>query len=162
MRLVAAMMAVALAAVPGWAQPRPEVPDEIAYRILFQLMRTRPEGAWDDKTQLLWLEKRGVPLRFFLPLRLAADRYWRAVAPFERDLRDIHSRFAGRNDSPEAVAAARPANEKISEQMKLTVRDLEAALEADGTPHLRRLLEEIRKGTRRAGVPGGQGGGHAH
>lgn len=163
MRLAAALIAASLAAAPGWAQLRTEVPDEIAYRILFQLMRPRKEGAWDEKTQALWLEQRGIPLRYFIPLRSASIRYWTAIAPFEADLREIHSRFAGRNDSPEAAAATRPAREKISEQLRLVVRDLETELGAEGTPHLRRLIADIQKETRRAGAPAGQGGGgHAH
>lgn len=163
MRLAATLMAASMAAVPGWAQPRPEVPDEIAYRILFQLMRPRKEGAWDEKAQALWLEKRGVPPRYFFFLQSASARYWTAIAPYEADLKEIHSRFTGRNDSPEAVAAARPVREKISEQIRLVLRDLETDLGAEGTPHLRRLIADIQKETRRAGAPAGQGGGgHAH
>lgn len=164
MKLGMALLAACLAGSAVWGQTVPEVPDEIAYRILFQLLRSRRGGAWDDRAQSLWLEQRGVPVKFFLPLQSTSDRYWKGIEPFEEDLKGIHSRFAGRNDSPEAAAAARPVREKISEQFRLAVRDLEAAVGAEGAPHLRRLIEEIKKETRRAGAPAGPagGGGHVH
>ncbi len=164
MRLGTIVMAVLFAAAPAWAQPGAEVPDEIAWRILFQLMRPRSQSAWDGRAQALWLERRGVPARFLYPLWKASERYWKSIEPYEEDLRSIHSRFAGRNDSPDAVAAARPAREKIREQLRLALGDLETEFGEEGTPHLRRLFEEIRKDTRRAGArpAGGGGGAHAH
>jgi len=110
MKCAALLAAVVLwwSTAPAWAQTEPTPPDEIACRILFQLMRSGRDGAWNAKAQALWLEKHKVPLQFFFTLQKAADAYWGAVAPLEEDLKNIHLRFAGRNNSPEAAAAARP------------------------------------------------------
>jgi hypothetical protein len=156
--LVAAAF-ISLSAVPACAQPDLTPQDEIAWRILFQLMRTRPEGTWNVKAQALWLQNHGVPGQFFFPIQKTADKYWSAVIPFEEDLRNIHVRYAGRNNSTEAAEAARPAREKISEQLRLAVRDLETALGVEGSLHLRRLISEVKQRMRPAGTPGGD---HIH
>jgi hypothetical protein len=162
MRLAAMILAAVLSAVGAQAQPAEQMPEETAYRILFQLLRTRVEGSWGVSAQLLWLKSLGVPEQYFTPLRLASDRYWQAVRPYEEDLRNIHLRFAGRNDSMEAKAAEKPAREKIAEQYHLIRQDLLRDLDAEGLSHLERLIVHIRKEGHRAGnVRGGApGAGH--
>ncbi|MEJ5368792.1 MAG: hypothetical protein WHT08_10765 [Bryobacteraceae bacterium] len=164
MRLATTILALMISALWAQAPPVEKMPEEPAYRILFQLLRTRVEGAWGVSAQLLWLKSLGVPEQYFTPLRLASDRYWQAVRPYEEDLREVHLRFAGRNDSPEARVAEKPAREKIAEQYRLIRQDLLRDLDAEGVSHLERLILHIRNEGRRAGnIRGGAPeAGHVH
>lgn len=164
MRFAMAVMAATLVVPAVQAQPADQMPEETAYRILFQLMRSRAEGPWNSNTQLLWLKSQGIPEQYFGQLWMAAERYWRAIEPYERDLRSIHERFAGRNDSPEARAAEKPAKEKIAGQYRMAKQDLEGELGSEGMAHLERLIARIRKEGRRAGKApaNGAAAGHAH
>ncbi len=164
MRLAATILAFMIPALWAQAPPAEQMPEETAYRILFQLLRARKDGPWNTNAQLLWLKKQGVPEHYFMPLRRASDRYWQAVRPYEEDLREVHMRFAGRNDSPEAKAADQPAREKIAEQYRMIRHDLSRELDSEGWNHLERLILHIRKKGRRAGnVRGGAPeAGHIH
>jgi hypothetical protein len=164
MRIVVAVLAFMIAVPGGRAQPVEQMPEETAYRILFQLMRSWREGAWDAKAQSLWLKNQGVPEQYFHSFWKASERYWRAVQPYEEDLRNIHLRFAGRNDSAEARAAEKPTREKITEQYLLAKQELERELGGGGMAHLERVIARIRAEGRRAGARpvNGPAAGHAH
>jgi hypothetical protein len=137
-------LSTALAA-GAFAQPKQEVPDEIAYRILFKILRHAPPPHWDHQMKVNWLARYGFEGTEVLPLQGAATRYWEAIKPFEDDLKQIHSRFSGRNDSPEAVAQSKPARDNIAIELQSALRDLSTEIGEPGMQKLNRLIQLLKK-----------------
>jgi hypothetical protein len=128
----------------------PAVPDEVAYTILFQILRTAPPPHWEFQTKCNWLAPYGLSPEEVNELQNSANRFMQRIGPLDEKLKRHHEVFRQRLTSPEAQAGEAAIRQERAQALWTTVGELLGRLPIATRAKLNQKLEEIKSNTRRS------------
>jgi hypothetical protein len=141
-------IAASIVAAQQDARARSEVPEEIAYRLLFLVIRPSPPPHWNHLTIIQYLANVGFSRKDADVLIRAAERYFLLADPIQAEIKAINDRFKGANQSPEAGAQLRPFYQRLQEVMRIIRVELNGALTPAGQDRLAAHIQTIRSTAR--------------
>jgi hypothetical protein len=128
--------------------PPEQVPDEIAYTVVFHVIRTGQPPRWDYETRRKWLMDRGLSHYAAQTMIRTADRYFKIHEEIEAEL-------ASWNSKVQNSLSSQAADERSRIEAKRTVA-LQEAIESirnelpgpEVSDNIRSLIAQIKQGVK--------------
>jgi hypothetical protein len=132
------------------AQSSSQLPDEIAYSIVFQILRTAPPPHWEVQTKCNWLAPNGLTETDVNELVNAANRYFLRAAPLNEKPKQHHEAFKGRLQSAEARQIEASIQREMTTLLFSVVAELRGQLSPKALAGLDSRIAEIKRNTKQA------------
>lgn len=126
------------------------VPDDVAWSILFQILRTAPAPHWDFETKCNWLAPAGLSAADVNVLQNGANRYFQRVAPVETRLKQHHQAFKGQLEDRSAIEGEANLQRERNRLLYLTVDEVRSELPAAARERVSAKIEDIKRNTKHA------------
>lgn len=146
MRFLAATgFSVCFLLAPSQSAQTPPVPDELAYTVIFHVIRSAPPPHWDHETCQQWLMDRGVERKYAQRLIRVADRYFQVHQQVEAELAAFNGRT--RNSlAPEAQSERNRIEQKRAGAMREAIQSLRLEMDTlRAQQSVSDLLTEVKR-----------------